>query len=274
MSGKLFHRAITILASIVVLASPAAAEDPVSGFEIYGPGELTGRVVSEDGKTLANVEVHVTSKSGGDRIVKSDKQGNYKLKLKAGRDEASFVFVRDPHARVEGKLALSVTIDGNEAIEIHESLPPAVMAKPRDAWAAIPEYSKVAIDKDVWTKAWLLLDVSASGEVTQLKLLKRAGYDLDPIAIREGFKLKFEPARDRTKHAIRSQLVWGFEWPSRSWLLGKGRSLYRMPAEVKTVPCRSTTGAFRPQHRDCANADLGKGLSENWLVAPRPPAQR
>src|SRR5262249_7296820 len=103
--------------------------------------------------------------------------------------------------------------------EIHEVLPPTQIARSKTPATAIPDYSDQARDSGVWTKAWLLLDVSDTGTVTRLKLLRQPGQGLNMTAIREGFKMRFEPARDRSNKAIPSLAVWGFEWPSYFWMM-------------------------------------------------------
>ena len=264
---------IAILATMMLAALPAAADDQVTGFVIYGDGRLTGNVTTTDGKPLRDVAVHVVSKSGGEQIVRSNRAGAFSVVLNGKAGEASLVFVRDrPDARVSGQTGVSVDRGTlGEAIEIRETLPPVVMAKPRSSSAMIPAYSDAAIEQNVWTKAWLMLEVSETGSVLHVKFLKRPGFDLDPIAVREGFKLKFEPARDRANRPTRSLVLWAFEWPSYYWLVAHQRGPYRMPEDVVKVPCRGS-GQPGAQYRDCARPDLKQSLSERW-IAPAPPAE-
>jgi hypothetical protein len=241
-----------MLAMLLLAATPARADDEtVNGFVAYGAGELTGHVTNDDGKPMRAIEVHVVSKTGGEQIVKTGADGAFRVQLKGTPGETSMIFVRGhTEAHVGGQTAVQTAIEGGEAVEIHETLPPAVVAKAISNPLMIPEYSDVAMDRDVWTRAWLLLDVSETGAVRHLKLLKRAGFELDPIAVREGFKLKFE-------------------WPTYSWLIDHHEGTYRMPPDVVAVRCQKP-GESRPHFRDCSQPDLQRGLSESW-IAPRKP---
>src|SRR5262245_53021607 len=112
-------------------------------------------------------------------------------------------------------LDASLDVDSESLIFIHEPKPVVAPKMVKDARRKIaPEYSDAAIQRDVWTRAWLLLDIDARGTVTRVKLLNASGYDLEPIAIKQAFKTQFEPARDANGDAVRSVLVWTIEWPS------------------------------------------------------------
>lgn len=54
-------------------------------------------------------------------------------------------------------------------------------------------------------KPWLMLDVDDQGHVSRLKLLNDPGINLGPIAIQEGFKMTFSPARDSDDHGSRER---------------------------------------------------------------------
>jgi len=110
-----------------------------------------------------------------------------------------------------------------------------------------------------------MLDVSEQGTVTRLKLLNPAGHQLDPIAIREAWKLTFEPARDRAKHPVRALMMWSFEWPSYWWMLGNQHRIDRIPVQVTGVPCR-TSGPPSHRFRDCSKPDLTHAVDRAWIV--------
>jgi hypothetical protein len=142
---------------------------------------------------------------------------------------------------------------------------PAVMPKPKTDPALIPEYSDELADSNQWAKAWLLLDIDATGKVTQLKFLRRPGYKLDGIAMKTAFKLQFEPALDHANHPIRSLLVWSFEWPSWFWLQREHHDMSKpMPAYVSEVPCQRGT-THHAEYRECAGPDFAHGLVESWI---------
>jgi len=259
-------RAIAVCA---LLVATARADDGVSGFVAYGAGTLTGQVVDAHGAPLANVVVHAVSRTGGERTATTDKAGTYKIVLAGAPGEASMVFVTDhPGARVGGETAVTVAAGSDaEAIAVRAMVPPAVMPKPHDDPAHILDYSDLAIDKDAWVRAWLLLDIDATGTVRHVKFLKRAAYDLDPIAVRAAFKLKFDPARDRANHPIPAALVWSFEWPSYYWMQAGGYALDTLPPAIAFVTCQKPD-EHRTERRDCSGPDVTHGLTESW-IAPR-----
>jgi hypothetical protein len=126
-----------------------------------------------------------------------------------------------------------------------------------------PRYSDDAIEHDVWTRAWLLLDIDATGKVTRAKFLHRPGAGLDEIALESVFEMHFEPARDASGRSIRARTIWGIEWPSFGWRVAGG----------KWTRCRGTgpldLDAIHPVYRDCTLPKLENANREAWV--PRPP---
>jgi hypothetical protein len=178
----------------------------------------------------------------------------------------------------------ATTVRG-EVIEIHDPPRPTVMPKPLADPAILPPYSDKAILGDVWTRAWLLLDVDDTGGVARVKFLKRPGADLDRIAIDHAFKLRFAPARDRWSHAARAYVVWKIEWPSYGWMIDRVGTATRMPkydqlsrfergaVNPNNVPCRGSgplnLGSVHPVYRDCSVPDLAHvDAREPWTSAP------
>lgn len=257
---------------MILVATTASADDDgaITGFEAKGAGELRGRAVGADGKPLRKVEIHVTSKSGGEQIVKTDNDGNYKVVLKAAANETSMIFVRGHRgAHLGGGVAESVKVDGTEAIEIVETKPPTVPAKAVDPTIRILAYSDAAIKDDEWVRAWMTLDVDRAGVVRHLKWIHRPGHALDPIALRAAFDLELSPARDANDHPIASQVIWMFEWPSHSWLTTnhRGYDLTKLPDDYTKVACQKPGEHVRVR-RDCAQADLTSALGETWIAKP------
>jgi hypothetical protein len=173
----------------------------------------------------------------------------------------------------------------DEVIIIDEKPPkPAVEAKATNfSPRKTPPYSDEAIESDAWTRAWLLLDIDARGTVTRIKYLKRPGYQLDDIAAREVFRLRFEPARDRRGKPQRTWIVWGIEWPSYFWLIDRLGIASGMPPIVgfppermdAHVPCKGSgpmnLGSIHPAYRDCSMPDLSGRYfaSLPWLYPRR-----
>jgi len=268
-------RSLVILFAMVGVAV-ADDDGAVTGFEATGAGPLSGNAVDANGKPLANVDIHVVSKSGGEQIVKTDRDGHYTVELKGTATETSMIFVRGHRgARLGGIVSDSSIVDGTEAIEILETSPPAVPAKPVNKWIPILPYSKTAIADNVWVRAWMTLDIDAKGRVQHVRWVQRPGHELDSIAVREAFALMFEPARDRAKRAIASQLVWVFEWPSHWWLehQDEHRDDNRMPANYIQVECQKP-GERRRDRRDCSQANLAASLREKWIGPPKPEPAR
>jgi hypothetical protein len=249
--------AVAMLAASGAIA--AADTSPVNGFVTEGAGELTGSVTLADGAAGAGVSVHVVGPDGAEKLVTADQRGAFRVALGKG---SYHVFITG-EGRVTGTTAASTS---NDVIELHDIVPPAVAARAKKTAGYIPAYSDAAEDADTWTRAWLMLHVDAQGKVTHVKLLEKAGFDLDEIAVREAFALQFEPARDANKRPVRSLVVWTFEWPAYWWMRRPGeRSLTRLPPEVADVPCRR---ADKPKKwdRDCRGADMKAAASRPWVA--------
>jgi hypothetical protein len=261
-------RVVAAIVLTLALAAVASADDQVTGFVASGSGALTGRVTDADNKPIHDLEVHVVSRTGGEQIVKTNRDGTFELQLRGVAREPSIVFVGRSDVHISGQTAATSEHGDEEVIAIRETLPPAVAARPVSTAVTIPDYTDAAIDRDVWTRAWLLLDIDDTGAVRRLKFLKRAGYGLDTIALREGFRLHFEPARDRAARPMESLMLYSFEWPSHAWLVGHGESAYRMPADVIEMPCQKP-GETHADYRDCSKPDPRLSLYESWIV-PRP----
>ena len=168
-----------------------------------------------------------------------------------------------------------------EVIVIEGKAPPATPPKPTNfVKTKAPPYSDRAILSDAWTKAWLLLELDETGTVVRIKFLNKPGYDLEEIAVKEAFALKFKPALDGTKHPMRSTLVWEIEWPSAYWLGTFVGTRSAMPPVVgfpprrmdHYVPCRGSgpwaMGSIRPTYKDCSKPDLTKVATAPWIERP------
>lgn len=170
-----------------------------------------------------------------------------------------------------------------EVIIVEDAVPPAVKPVPQNySPIKAPPYSARAIVSDAWTRAWMLVEIAETGEVRRFKWLKRPGYDLEPIAEAELFKLRFSPARDAQGRAIATTIVWSIEWPSAWWLDKFVGTRTRMPplvgfpprSKAAYVPCRGSgpmdLGSLHPTYRDCSQPDLtkAKARGEPWIDRP------
>lgn len=172
--------------------------------------------------------------------------------------------------------------DPGEVIVIEGHVPPATPPKPTNyIKSKAPPYSDAAILSDAWTKAWMLLEIDERGTVTRVKFLNKPGYDLEPIAVSEAFKLHFAPALDGAKKPMRSTLVWQIEWPSAYWLVTFVGVRSTMPPVVgfpphridAYVPCRGSgplnLGSVRPAYKDCSQPDMKKVETAPWIDPPK-----
>lgn len=277
--------AISLVLASIVASGPAAAD---------GDAEcrLKGRVADVNrGGTIAGAHVRVTDKTGVRGTTTSDRDGGYSIEVPPGEYDVVFSY-RDAsvtnHVFVTRACTIARDADGDvpgEVIVVQDQKPPAVPAKPIGfSPRRAPPYSDEALDKDAWTRAWLLLDVSSEGDVRQFKFLKRPGYDLEKIAASEAFRLKFAPARDEHGDPIRVWIVWGIEWPANGWLIAHNLPRTMLPASVGFpphaatlgVPCRGSgpfdQGALHPGYRDCSEPDLSAAAKETWIPRPLLPS--
>ena len=166
-----------------------------------------------------------------------------------------------------------------EVIELQEPPPPVVKPKPRRYYRKLPPYSDKAILSDAWTRAWMLLEIDERGVVTRLKSLRKPGYDLDDIAVSEGFRLRFTPGRDDRDRPVRTMVLWPVEWVANSWLVQYGPGTRtRLPerygvwgrSTAAYVPCRGEggwkMGAMYKGYRDCSRPDLSRAKDEAWIL--------
>jgi hypothetical protein len=255
------------LAFVVSSLKPAVAgndDQHITGFITVAHGDLSGQVTDEDGNPVPGAKVHLATPSGNDKVVVADTKGRFKTAL-PGDDGHTLVYVQGA-ARLTGQAAVPTPDgEGSEVVEIHEVIRPAVMAKPVSDPLRLLEYTDKAIDKDAWTRAWLLLDIDKKGNVARLKLLNKPGYDLDPIAIREGLRLKFEPARDRVGRPTETLLLWSFEWPSWWFMVKYHQQPTRMP-DVSWVACRGTA-PMKHEYRDCTPPNMAGAMALPWIEA-------
>lgn len=265
--------------AILLLASSTA----------YADAKLGGRVTDRSGAPIAGATVvvigggaqhSVTTGADGRYQLALDGSGRYSVAMLSGADSvlANIKIADGRSAVLDGKLDAG----GGEVILIHEHQR-STYAKPLKDPTILPPYSDEAVLDDAWTRAWLLLDVSATGAVTQLKFLKRPGYDLEHIAIDQGLHLQFEPARDGSGTPVRSLVVWPIEWPSHDWLVARLGTTTRMLTPVwgrrgtEVLPACAGSGpleldSVHPVYRDCSVPNLAHAdASEPWLKAvPKP----
>jgi hypothetical protein len=269
-------RSLLAIAMVLMWVSGPVRADELS--------QLSGRVLDRSLDTaVSGALVHVSG-PGVDRSLTSDATGHYTIALRPGTYRVTFVYGKSKNAALVTVGGGATTFDGHvdslsgEVIVIHERLKPPVPPKPtnykRDK---APPYSDHAVLSDAWTKAHMLLDIDENGTVVRFKWLKKPGYDLEQIAVREVFALKFTPARDAHGKAIKAWIPWTIEWPSAWWLemfvgTRSGMPPYEgIPPRRKDeyVPCRGSgpwnLGSLHPTYRDCSKPDLSKAADAPWV---------
>ncbi|HEX7704150.1 MAG TPA: carboxypeptidase-like regulatory domain-containing protein [Kofleriaceae bacterium] len=255
--------ATIVIAIVIALAASAIADSEVTGFVTSGSGELSGRVTDLDNKPLKGVKVHIAPKHAAEQIVTTDGDGNYRLAHFAG--DYAYVYV-EAKVKIAGQVVVAAKEGDVETVEMRETLPPAVQPKPLTPTWIVPDYSELAEDKNTWTRAWLLLEVSANGDVTRVNLLDKPGLDLDKIAVRDAFKLKFEPARDRTNHKVPAMVVWTYEWPPYFWMVNYQSVPHQLPNAVGLVPCHPDGRSS--VIRDCSKPTMANAMTQPWFTKP------
>lgn len=268
---------------------------------------LVGRVTDLLDRPVPNIRVHVLSPDDH-QIVTTDQDGQYRVVVDGYQQIAVVVGAGNFHTFRGGtikdgatqRLDFQLEIAEGEIIRIVDGKPPTVPPKlPPDASRLTPPYSDEAIVRDAWAKAWLLLDVSETGKVLRVKLVKRPGFGLDEIAVQEAMKLKFEPALDEAHKPMRTMIYWAMEWPSYGWLTTNRGTAARMPVEsyaidpfkgnfggltlnmgentLAYVPCAGSgplnLDQLHPVYRDCSKPNAAKVRYLPWLdgTAPIPP---
>jgi len=299
----------TAMIAMLVLAaaaSPAAAD-----------AVLVGHVTDLLGKPIAGARVHVLANHAEQQTVATDRDGNYRVVVDGDQEISVVIGAGNLHTFRRGaiqtgtikRLDLEVETTDGEIIRIIDEKPPAVPPSlAKDIPRTTPEYSVESVERDAWAKAWLILDIDATGKVVRVKLLKRPGFDLDAIAVKEAMKLRFDPARDEHGRAMRTQLLWALEWPAHGWLVEHNGTATKLPQESYSInpfgrdfggeisqatggpltPASPLTGASQlsfvpcagsgplnldlvyPVYRDCSKPNLAKADYLPWLDGTQP----
>jgi hypothetical protein len=287
---RLLMRALAIAAVLLCTTTAFADGDPVAPVSsVAAQTQLLAGVVTDSisGVPVEGVLVYVTGTGKLDRTLKTDRAGRYSADVAPGTYYLVFVY---GDSRSSGRITVGAGmpafLDGKvdaaagEVIIIKEKVAPPVLPKAKNFKPnATPPYSDEAVLSDAWTKAHLLLDVDTRGEVVRAKWLKRPGFKLEQIALKEVFKLKFDPGRDRHGKPVRTWILWTIEWPSAWWLSTFNLPRSTMPPIVgfpprrmdHYVPCRGSgplnLGSLHPVYKDCSKPDLKKAATEAWVDA-------
>ncbi|HEV7559585.1 MAG TPA: carboxypeptidase regulatory-like domain-containing protein [Kofleriaceae bacterium] len=249
-------------------------------------GTLSGRVTDLTDQPVKDATVFVAGSEGLETTVTTDANGHYVATVHhAGTFSVVFAFGK---ARIGGRVdipdggsaALDMRLElGGEIIEVHDKpLEPTVAQRKGDR-DVLPPYSDRAALGDYWVRAWLLLEVDEHGTVLRVRFLKRPGYDLDEIAVKFAFAMKFEPARDEYGTPRASHVVLPLEWPSYGWLSSHFGNVMRWP-RTSFPPCAGNgpknLDDSDPVYRDCSVPLLSHSdATDPWIqrgaLVPPPP---
>jgi len=163
-----------------------------------------------------------------------------------------------------------------EVIEIHETwhepTPPKVIPGPGTDPRNAPPYSDEALEKDVWVRAWVKVEIDEHGDVRRVKFLKRPGYGLEDIALRRAFATKYAPAVDEHGKPMAVYFIYKIEWPSVGWLNmdeNSTRTRHVPWTAAEHVPCAGSgpwhMDSKHPVYRDCSVPDPKHEAREPWL---------
>ena len=239
-----------------------------------GPSQIVGKVIDSHGRPIEAATIslgteHVSSTPAGVYRLVVPGPGTYKLAFDyADAHLEREITVEDPLATLDAALP----VDSESTIVIHDARP---IAKPPErsddpGWDHQAPYSDEAFLSDRWAKAWLLLDVDAKGHVSRLKLLNDPGNNLGPIAIEEGFKMTFTPARDSDDRAMPTLIVVPVEWPSYSWEVARWGAASHFFHRTQYMECRGhgpiTMDSLDMQYRDCTPPDLANAPRKKWIT--------
>jgi hypothetical protein len=149
-----------------------------------------------------------------------------------------------------------------EVIVIHEKMPtkPAKQIRPK---RRPPPYSDQAILEDRSRRGWAVLDIDATGRVTAVRFLRKAGYGLDELATKEAMTYRFEPAEDESGRKIPSRILWLFEWPSYFKSRTMSTITVNDPCERMSSGGPLNLGSLHPVEVDCyvpSQEDIRKAL--------------
>jgi hypothetical protein len=256
-----------------------------------GGSGIAGRVTAAvDGAPIEGANVLVVAGEDYVASATTDADGRYAIALRPGTYDVLLVSGRSRRsARTTVADGERAVVDGqlgtapSEVVVLEGTRPAAVPPRPLHfRKRKLLEYSDEAVMSDAWTKAWFLLDLSASGRVTRVKFLKRPGHDLDDIALRAAFALTFDPSRDALGRPTPVAILWSFEWPASSFVLALTGLRTAKPDDVGLpprpadlfVPCAGS-GPMRlgslvyKGYKDCSRPDLSKAATLPWIDAPR-----
>jgi len=244
-----------------------------AGVAAASPAQIVGRLIDDHGRPLEAATVAI-----GSQHVATTPAGVYRLAVPGPGTYRVSIDYADAHLdreiTVDGPIAVfdsALPVDSESTIVIHDAAPIAVSPERKDDpnWDRQAPYSDEAFLSNRWAKAWLLLDVDDTGHVWRLKLLNDPGQNLGPIAIAEGFKMSFTPARDAANRAMPTLLVVPIEWPSYSWEIQRAGTASHFFKRREYMECRGhgpiTMDSVVKEYRDCTRPDLANASAKKWI---------
>lgn len=200
---------------VCALASPAHAAEPAN---------VTVAAVDGSGAALSDVTVTLVGTDGETRVARTDAGGAARFYLPAGTFSVVATFgtraIPRRNVTVGPGDAAEITFrfdaeSAREDIRIVERLESRAAPPQVDRQTVRRElpYSDEAIAQNVWASVWLVLHISADGNVERAEVLKsQSELGLDAIAIAAASKLKFRPELDRDGRPVATKILWQMEW--------------------------------------------------------------
>lgn len=228
------------LALVIALVLGASAPRAESSLET---ARIRGRVVATTGAPVAGANIAIRQGKAVIARTTADARGDYGVSLRPGVYTVVITH-RKAHVvrRVRAVAHKIARVNGRLPVQSDETIVIRDRGLAREAVALnfnrreTPPYSEEAKTRNVWVKSWLLLDVSARGQVTRVKFLNRPGYGLDDIALDQAFKLRFRPSLDVDGKPMSTLVLWAVEWPAYRWLIDMTGLASRMPDTIRLDP--------------------------------------
>jgi len=204
-------------ALVLVLGATAAQAEEA------GVGHIVVTALDVEGRPVSDLAVTVVAQGGEARSGKTDANGRAVFDLPAGSYQVTAAFGSLMFTQQTITVEPGDTVDKTYRFNPRTAVEEVVIRQQHDLAAppkvrknTLPrklEYTDEAIDQNVWGTVWLLLRVTAKGDVVKAEVLKApADLALDPVALDVVKKVKFRPALDKQGRPKAFKVLWRMDW--------------------------------------------------------------